>query len=84
MRLEPWGANPHFQKTENFENQVFRCIFLFFAFLFYFIFYHFREERAIILDAISPNGKFIILVYILHTHVCMYVYVYILYRIYLW
>ena len=41
-----------------------------FAFLFYFIFYHFCEERAIILYAVSTNGKFIILVYILHTHMC--------------
>lgn len=70
MRCEPWGANPHFQKTENFENQVVDGIFLFFAFLFYFIFYYFREERDIILDAVSKNGKFIILVYILHTHMC--------------
>ena len=48
-----------------------------FAFLAYFIFYHFREERDIIMDAVSTNGKFIILVYILHTHMCacnMYIY----------
>ena len=57
MRLEPWGANPHFQKTENFENQVVRWIFFVFAFSFYFIFYHFREERAIIMDAVSPRGS---------------------------
>ena len=50
--------------------------FFVFAFLFYFIFYYFREERDIILDAVSKNGKFIILVYILHTHVCMYMYIY--------
>lgn len=44
--------------------------FFVFAFLAYFIFYHFREERAIILDAVSTKWKFIILVYILHTHMC--------------
>lgn len=57
VRLEPWGANPYFQKTENFENQVVGLIFLFFAFLAYFIFYHFREERAIILDAVPQIGS---------------------------
>ena len=56
--------------------------FFVFAFLAYFIFYHFREERAIILLCSFPKGKFIILVYILHTHTCVHVYVYILYRIY--
>lgn len=70
MLLEPCGANPHFQKTENFENQVVRCIFFVFAFLAYFIFCHFLEERDIILDGVSKNWKFIILVYILHTHMC--------------
>ena len=57
MRLEPWGANTHFQKTENFENQVVRAIFFVFAFLAYFIFYHFREERDIILDDVSKMGS---------------------------
>ena len=50
--------------------------FFVFAFLAYFIFYHFREERVIILYAVSQKWKFIILVYILHTHVCMYMYIY--------
>ena len=77
MRLEPCGANPNFQKTENFENQVVRWIFFIFAFLDYFIFCHFSKERAIIMDDVfSKVGKFIILVYILHTHVCMYMYIY--------
>ena len=50
--------------------------FFVFAFLAYFIFCHFRKERAIIMDAVSLKWKFIILVYILHTHVCMYMYIY--------
>lgn len=53
--------------------------FFVFAFLAYFIFYHFREERAIILDAVSPNWKFIILVYILHTHMCACICIYTIY-----
>ena len=44
--------------------------FFVFAFLVYFIFCHFCEERAIILCAVSLKWKFIILVYILHTHMC--------------
>ena len=45
--------------------------FFVFAFLAYFIFCHFSKERAIIMDDVfSKVGKFIILVYILHTHMC--------------
>ena len=51
--------------------------FFVFVFLDYFIFCHFREERVIIMDGVSKYLKFIILVYILHTHMCacnMYIY----------
>ena len=52
-------------------------IFFVFAFLAYFIFCHFREERTIILDAVSPKCEvYYFSIYSSHTHVCMYMYIY--------
>ena len=52
-------------------------IFFVFAFLDYFIFCHFREERTIILDAVSPKCEvYYFSIYSSHTHVCMYMYIY--------
>ena len=51
--------------------------FFVFAFLAYFIFCHFREERTIILDAVSPKCEvYYFSIYSSHTHVCMYMYIY--------
>ena len=51
--------------------------FFVFAFLAYFIFCHFCEERAIILDAVFQKWEvYYFSIYSSHTHVCMYMYIY--------
>ena len=76
MRLEPWGANPNFQKTEILKIKYLDRFFVF-AFLDYFIFCHFSEERDIILYAVSPRGSLLFqYIFFTHTHVCMYMYIY--------
>ena len=52
--------------------------FFVFAFLAYFIFFHFSKERAIIMDAVffQKWEVYYFSIYSSHTHVCMYMYIY--------
>ena len=52
--------------------------FFVFAFLAYFIFCHFREERTMIMCAVffKSGEVYYFSIYSSHTHVCMYMYIY--------